>query len=357
MIGCTVNASSRSGARGSRTRLRSARISVSVTSRLTSRTCSVSDDAPSSSAAWPVSVRNTSSSVGRRTHEVIDIDAGLPPSRRTASTMLPLRETAAGSRTTWSSALGGSSSAIGASARTAASTSAAGSSVTSSRSPPTWRLSSSEVPFAITRPWSITAISSASRSASSRYWVVRSTVRPSRTSSSITSHNDRRLRGSSPVVGSSRNRTGGRATSASARSSRRRIPPEYPLTGRLAASRRSKRSSSSLPRAFAVGPAHPVQPADHRQVLKPGQVLVDRRVLPGEADLGAELRGVVDDVEPGDLRRARVGLAAASSGCERRSSCPRRSGRAARAPTRATRRDRRRRAPAHHRRPCAAHAY
>ena len=35
-----------------------------------------------------------------------------------------------------------------------------------------------------------------------------------------------RLRGSRPVVGSSRNSTGGRATSAAARSSRRRMPPE-----------------------------------------------------------------------------------------------------------------------------------
>ena len=35
-----------------------------------------------------------------------------------------------------------------------------------------------------------------------------------------------RLRGSSPVVGSSRKMTGGLATSAAARSSRRRMPPE-----------------------------------------------------------------------------------------------------------------------------------
>ena len=39
-------------------------------------------------------------------------------------------------------------------------------------------------------------------------------------------HMPMRLRGSSPVVGSSRNKTGGRATSAAARSSRRRMPPE-----------------------------------------------------------------------------------------------------------------------------------
>ena len=47
-----------------------------------------------------------------------------------------------------------------------------------------------------------------------------------RRASSIISQRPRRLRGSRPVVGSSRNSTGGRATSAAARSSRRRMPPE-----------------------------------------------------------------------------------------------------------------------------------
>jgi hypothetical protein len=51
-------------------------------------------------------------------------------------------------------------------------------------------------------------------------------VLPPRTSSRITSHMSLRLRGSSPVVGSSRNITGGEAMSAPARSSRRRMPPE-----------------------------------------------------------------------------------------------------------------------------------
>ncbi len=47
------------------------------------------------------------------------------------------------------------------------------------------------------------------------------------TSSRITSHMRTRLVGSSPVVGSSRKRTGGRVTMLAARSSRRRMPPEY----------------------------------------------------------------------------------------------------------------------------------
>ena len=51
-----------------------------------------------------------------------------------------------------------------------------------------------------------------------------------------------------------------------------------------------------------------VEPPDHRQVLGPGQVLVDGRVLAREADLRAQPRRVGDDVEAGDARAARVGL-------------------------------------------------
>ena len=97
----------------------------------------------------------------------------------------------------------------------------------SSRSPPTCSFSSSGRPSAITTPWSMTAIRSASRSASSRYCVVSSTVVPAARRAPRSRPRARcRLRMSSPVVGSSRNRTGGRATSAAARSSRRRMPPE-----------------------------------------------------------------------------------------------------------------------------------
>ena len=64
------------------------------------------------------------------------------------------------------------------------------------------------------------------RSASSRYWVVRKIVTPSATSSRMMSHIVCRLRGSSPVVGSSRKITCGSPTSVIARSSRRRMPPE-----------------------------------------------------------------------------------------------------------------------------------
>ena len=50
--------------------------------------------------------------------------------------------------------------------------------------------------------------------------------RPTATSSSISAHTDWRLRGSRPVVGSSKNRTEGRAIRLMAMSSRRRMPPE-----------------------------------------------------------------------------------------------------------------------------------
>ena len=107
------------------------------------------------------------------------------------------------------------------------------------------------MPLAITLPWSMTRIVSASWSASSRYCVVSSTVAPSATSSPMTSHVSSRPRGSRPVVGSSSSTTAGSATSAPARSSRLRMPPEYVLAGRVAASVSRKRSISSVARALA----------------------------------------------------------------------------------------------------------
>ena len=92
--------------------------------------------------------------------------------------------------------------------------------------PATRRSSSRAVRSVTTRPASSTAIRTASRSASSRYWLVRNTVSPPPTSSVITSHICWRLRGSSPVAGSSENSTTRPVTRVAARSSRRRIPPE-----------------------------------------------------------------------------------------------------------------------------------
>ena len=51
-----------------------------------------------------------------------------------------------------------------------------------------------------------------------------------------------------------------------------------------------------------------VQPAEHPQVLAPGQVLVDRGELAGQADDLAELVRLLDDVEAGHRRPPGVGL-------------------------------------------------
>jgi hypothetical protein len=81
--------------------------------------------------------------------------------------------------------------------------------------------------------------------------VVSSSVVPSRMSSRTTDQISLRLRGSSPVAGSSKNSTRGRVSKLDARSRRRRIPPEYVRAGRSAASAKSKRSSSSFARRRA----------------------------------------------------------------------------------------------------------
>ena len=97
---------------------------------------------------------------------------------------------------------------------------------TCSEPAPTDALSSPRVPSAMTRPWSMMARRSASWSASSRYCVVSSTVAPSPTSTRTMSQTWLRLRGSRPVVGSSRNSRSGVTTMLAAMSSRRRMPPE-----------------------------------------------------------------------------------------------------------------------------------
>ena len=194
---------------------------------------------------WPVSRRNTSSRVGRR----------IPASY----TLIPRDPNSA--RIAWSAA--GASSALTVSSRRSVVTvgsevpnlrrisvalalSPADTRLISTRWPPMDAFNSSAVPRAITFPSSMTQMLSASRSASSRYCVVSSTVVPSPTRVVMMSHMPRRLRGSSPVVGSSRNRTFGRVTRAPARSMRRRMPPENPFTGRFIASVSSKMAINSF---------------------------------------------------------------------------------------------------------------
>ena len=93
---------------------------------------------------------------------------------------------------------------------------------------PTSALSSVGVPSATRRPRLMIEMRSARASASSRYCVVRKTVTPSCFASRRTSsHSAARLWGSRPVVALSRKTIRGACTSASARSSRLFIPPEY----------------------------------------------------------------------------------------------------------------------------------
>ena len=90
---------------------------------------------------------------------------------------------------------------------------------------------------------------SASWSASSRYWVVSRMVTPSARRSRMSCHMVWRLRGSRPVVGSSRKISRGRPIRVIAMSRRRFSPPEYVAGVRLATSTRSKSPSSWAVRA------------------------------------------------------------------------------------------------------------
>ena len=93
-----------------------------------------------------------------------------------------------------------------------------------------------------------------------------------------------------------------------------------------------------------LGAREVVEAPDHGQVLLAGQVLVDRRVLAREADLGAELRRRRRRRRSRRRGPSRHPAAAAWSGSGPRSSSRRRSGRAGRAPCRPRRAGRRRRA-------------
>ena len=112
---------------------------------------------------------------------------------------------------------------------------------------PILALSSAGVPSATIRPQSITMIRPASTSTSSRYWVVNRMVDPSAAKSRMVFHIWPRVRGSSPVVGSSRKIRAGLVIRLAARSRRRRMPPENCEMGRCAASVRSNCASRSSP--------------------------------------------------------------------------------------------------------------
>ena len=260
--------------------------------------------------AAPVSVRNTSSSVGWR--------------RPRSSTSMPASASAS------ASAAIAPGAAVGrrgdrprvrgrrpARRRRCAPTTPATASRSAGRRPIDVQLVAADLalelrasPRAITRPWSTTTMSSARRSASSRYCVVSRIVVPPSTRSSSTSQSSLRARGSRPVVGSSRN-----STSRLGDQRRRQVEPAAHAAGvRLApagrpASASANCSSSSPARARAARRAEVVQLADHHEVLAAGEQLVDRRVLRGQADAAAHLdRRRAATSSPATRRRARVGL-------------------------------------------------
>ena len=136
-----------------------------------------------------------------------------------------------------------------------------------------------------------------------------STVVPSPTSSSIVAQRSSRLRGSRPVVGSSRNSTGGLGDE------RRREVEPAPHAARVGLRERGRRPrrgrtarAARSARRVATARRSPYSRPTIDEVLEPGQVLVDRGVLAGEPDPLAQPRRVAHHVEPRDAGRARVGL-------------------------------------------------
>ena len=117
-------------------------------------------------------------------------------------------------------------------------------------SPPTRLASPDGVSVAITRPLSITATRSHSRSASSMKCVTSTIVTPVARISEIRPHTSRRAAGSSPVVSSSSTATFGLPMSASATDSRCFWPPDSLAK---AVSRRSASPSRSISSSASAG--------------------------------------------------------------------------------------------------------
>ena len=94
----------------------------------------------------------------------------------------------------------------------------------------------------------MSAMWSANWSASSKYWVVKKTVDPWATNAWIACHIWILVLGSKPVVGSSKNKIFGRPTKLTAKSKRRRMPPEKVANAWLADCVKSKAVSNSSAR-------------------------------------------------------------------------------------------------------------
>ena len=127
-----------------------------------------------------------------------------------------------------------------------------------------------------------------------------------RRGSRIVSHIWPRVRGSRPVVGSSRKISGGRVIRLAARSSRRRMPPENCEIGLVGGLLEPELLEQPLRGRAGVRRAQALQAPEEPQVLGRREVLVDRRVLAGDADQLADAVRLAGHVDAEDLRVARV---------------------------------------------------
>ena len=116
-----------------------------------------------------------------------------------------------------------------------------------------------------------------------------------------------RVRGSSPVVGSSRKMSGGWAIRLAARSRRRRMPPEYWVTGFVAASDKPELLEEFTGLALRRAAPEALQAREEHEILDARECLVERGVLSGEADELADDLGLAHDVVAEDAGVAGVG--------------------------------------------------
>ena len=174
-------------------------------------------------------------------------------------------------------------------------------------------VSCSGLPCATTWPWSTTTTWSASRSASSMKCVVSTTVTPSCRRAATSSQVARRACGSRPAVGSSRNTSSGRPTTAIASESRCCWPPDsrrYAVRPADPSPRRSTRAADV--ERVRVQRGHVPQ---HLLGLDAG---VDPALLEHHADPWPQGARVAARVEAEHPDAARVGPAVALAGLDGR---------------------------------------
>ena len=172
--------------------------------------------------------------------------------------------------------------------------------VTTRLAAPDWSLSSSGVPSAMIRPWSTTTMWSASWSASSRYWVVRNKVVPSR--DQVAQHAPEldpaaRVEPGGRLVEEQHRRRGDQAGGE--------VEPAPHATGvvldHLVARLGQREPLEQLvDRRFTSAPVEAVEVTDQPEVLAAGEQLVDGGGLGGQAHPVAHGIRLGDDVEAGD---------------------------------------------------------